>query len=113
MNILEETTALITSLNIPVETGVFSDTAPDEYAVITPLTDDFPLFGDNQPEYETQEVRLSLYSKGNYLSMKNKVVNALLNKGFTLTGRQYIAHEDDTGYHHYAVDTAKLYRLED
>ena len=113
MNILEDTTALITSLNIPVETGVFSDIAPDEYAVITPLTDDFPLFGDNQPEYETQEVRLSLYSKGNYLSMKNKVVNALLNKGFTITGRQYIAHEDDTGYHHYAVDTAKLYALEE
>nr|DAJ91378.1 MAG TPA: tail component [Caudoviricetes sp.] len=113
MNILQELNTLLDAIPIRVETGVFSDIAPDEYAVITPLTDDFPLFGDNQPEYETQEVRLSLYSKGNYLSMKNKVVNALLNKGFTITGRQYIAHEDDTGYHHYAVDTAKLYRLED
>ena len=113
MNILQELNTLLDAIQIRVETGVFSDTAPDEYAVITPLTDDFPLFGDNLPEYETQEVRLSLYSKGNYLSMKNKVVNALLNKGFTITGRQYISHEDDTGYHHYAVDTAKLYRLED
>lgn len=113
MNILQELNTLLDAIPIRVETGVFSDTAPDEYVVITPLTDDFPLFGDNQPEYETQEVRLSLYSKGNYLSIKNKVVNALLNKGFTITGRQYIAHEDDTGYHHYAVDTAKLYRLED
>lgn len=113
MNILQELNTLLDAITIRVETGVFSDTAPDEYAVITPLTDDFPLFGDNQPEYETQEVRLSLYSKGNYMSMKNSVVKALLNNGFTITGRQYIAHEDDTGYHHYAVDTEKLYRLED
>lgn len=113
MNILQELNTLLDTISIRVETGVFSDTAPDEYAVITPLTDDFPLFGDNQPEYETQEVRLSLYSKGNYLSMKSKVVKALLNNGFTITGRQYIAHEDDTGYHHYTVDTAKLYALEE
>lgn len=113
MNILEETTALITSLNIPVETGVFSDTAPNEYAVITPMSDTYGLFCDNKPGVETQEARLSLYSKGNYLAMKSSVLTALFAADFTITGRQYIAHEDDTGYHHYAVDTAKLYRLED
>lgn len=113
MNILQELNTLFDTISIRVETGVFSDTAPDEYTVITPLTDDFPLFSDNQPEYETQGVRLSLYSEGNYMNMKKKVVNALLNNGFTITGRQYIAHEDDTGYHHYAIDVAKLYKLED
>jgi hypothetical protein len=113
MNILQELTALLTGLGISVETGVFSDTAPDEYVVITPLTDSFNLFGDNRPEFETQEARLSLYSKGNYLELKNKIVNALLNADFTITERQYIEHEDDTGYHHYAVDTAKIYELED
>ncbi len=113
MNILEEITALITSLNIPVETGFFSDTAPDEYAVITPMTDTYELFSDNKPGFEMQEARLSLYSKGNYLAMKSSVLTALLAADFTITARQYIAHEDDTGYHHYAVDTAKLYRLED
>lgn len=113
MNILEETTALITSLNIPVETGVFSDTAPDEYAVITPMTDTYELFGDNKPGLETQEARLSLYSKGNYLAMKSSVLTALLFANFTITGRQYIGHEDDTGYHHYSVDFMKIYAIKE
>jgi len=113
MNILQELNALITLLGLLVETGVFSGSAPDEYVVITPLTDSFELFGDNRPEYETQEARLSLYSKNNYLSIKNMVVNALLNADFTITNRLYISHEDDTDYHHYAIDTAKLYILED
>jgi hypothetical protein len=113
MNILQELTALITGLGLAVETGVFSGEAPAEYAVITPLTDSFPLFGDNRPEYETQEARLSLYSKGNYIALKNSVLHALLAADFTVTDRQYIAHEDDTGYHHYAIDTAKLYAWEE
>jgi hypothetical protein len=113
MNILQELTTLLTALEVSVETGVFSDTAPDEYVVISPMTDTFGLYGDNHPEFETQEARLSLYSKGNYLEMKNKIVKALLNANFTITERQYIEHEDDTGYHHYAVDTAKIYELED
>jgi hypothetical protein len=113
MNILQELTTLLTALGVSVETSVFSDTAPDEYVVITPLTDNFGLYGDNRPEFETQEARLSIYSKGNYLEMKNKIVKALLNADFTITERQYIEHEDDTGYHHYAVDTAKIYELED
>jgi hypothetical protein len=113
MNILQELTALLKVLGVSVEMGVFSDTAPDEYVVITPLTDSFNLFGDNRPEFETQETRLSLYSKGNYLELKSKIVKALLNADFTITERQYIEHEDDTGYHHYAIDTAKLYEWED
>jgi hypothetical protein len=113
VNILSELTALLTDLNISVETGVFSDTAPDEYVVITPLSDTFGLYGDNRPEFETQEARLSIYSKGNYLELKSPIVKALLKADFTITERQYIEHEDDTGYHHYAIDTAKLYALED
>lgn len=113
MNILSETTALIEGLGIPVETGVFSDVAPDEYMVVTPLADTYALFSDNHPEFETQEARLSLYSKGNYLSMKNKVLKALLTAEFTVTDRLYIEHEDDTGYHHYAIDIAKIYPIEE
>jgi hypothetical protein len=113
VNILSDLTALLTGLGVSVETGVFSDTAPDEYVVITPLTDTFGLYGDNRPEFETQEVRLSIYSKGNYLELKSRIIKFLLNADFTITERQYIEHEDDTGYHHYAIDTAKLYALED
>ena len=60
MNISAELNALITGLGLPVETGVFSGKAPDEYVVVTPLVDTFALHCNNRPEYETQEARLSL-----------------------------------------------------
>ena len=113
MNILSELTGLLTGLSVPVETGVFSVVAPDEYVVITPMTDDYQLFADNRPGYETQEARLSVYSKGNYLELKSKILKALLASDFTVTARQYIGHEDDSHYHHYAVDTAKVYLIEE
>ena len=111
MNILEELNALLSGLDVPVETGVFSDIAPDEYVVVTPMTDTFELFADNLPEFETQEARLSVYSKGNYLALKTKIIGALLAEDFTITMRQYIGHEDDTKYHHYAIDVAKIYPI--
>ena len=111
MSILSELTALLQGLGVSVETGVFSDVAPDEYAVITPLYDTFELLCDNLPEYETQEARLSLFSKNNYMELKSKIIKALLSAEFTITGRQYIGHEDDSNYHHYAIDTAKLYKI--
>lgn len=113
MNVLFELTALLEGLGVPVETGVFSNVAPDEYVVITPLTDDYQLFADNRPGYETQEARLSIFSKGNYLELKSKVLRSLLVADFTITARQYIGHEDDTGYHHYAIDIAKIYPIEE
>ncbi|MVB09465.1 hypothetical protein CAFE_01210 [Caprobacter fermentans] len=113
MNILQELTELITELGLAVETGVFSGEAPAEYIVITPLTDSFELFGDNRPGYETQEARLSLFSKRNYIALKTSVLRALLAAGFTVTDHRYIGHEDDTGYHHYAIDAAKPYAWEE
>ena len=113
MNITAELDALISSLGLPVETGVFSGKAPEEYVVVTPLADTFPLHCDNQPEYETQEVRLSLFCRGNYLARKRQIVNALIQAGFTITGRYYAGREDDTGYNNYAIDLEQTYRMED
>ena len=111
MSFLEELTGLITELGLPVETGMFSEKAPDEYLVITPLADVFELHADNRPQCETQEARLSLFSRGNYLRRKNEIVQALLTADFTITARLYIGHENDTGYHHYSIDCAKYYEL--
>lgn len=111
MSILTELTALLTRLNLAVETGIFSDKAPDEYVVVTPLADTYPIHADNRPQYETQETRLSLFSKGNYLRRKNQIVRTLLSADFTITSRLFIGHENDTGYNHYAIDVAKNYEL--
>lgn len=106
MSILQQLTTLLEPI-LPIETGIFNGKAPKEYIILTPLTDSFELFADNKPEVEVQEVRLSLYSKGNYLVLKKRIVDILLEADFTITDRRYVGHEDDTGYHHYAIDVAK------
>ena len=48
-----------------METGVFSGTAPDEYVVITPISEHFELFSDDAPGMNIEDARLSLFSKRN------------------------------------------------
>lgn len=112
MRILTELNTLLSPV-LPVETGVFSGVPPDEYLVLTPLTDEFALFGDNAPLFNISEVRISLFSKGNYLQRKKQITALLLAAEFTITDRRYIGHEDDTGYHHYAIDVAKHCELKE
>ena len=112
MSFLEELNTLLTGI-LPVETGVFSGKAPDEYIVITPMADVFELHADNRPQFETQEARLSLFSKGNYLKRKKEIVRALLASDFTITSRLYVDYESESGYHHFSVDVIKNYELEE
>ena len=112
MSLLEELNTLLSPI-APVETGVFSDTPPNRYVVITPLADSFEVHADDSPWNETQEARLSLFNKGSYTAIKTQIVRALLNAEFTITDRRYVGHVDDTGFHHYAIDVAKIYELED
>lgn len=109
MTALKELNGIFDALSIPVETGVFSNKAPDTYVVLTPLIDVFDIYADNRPEVDIQEVRLSLFTKNNYLNRVTDIVVALFNADFTITEKRYIDHEDDTGYHHYAIDVAKHY----
>jgi hypothetical protein len=112
MSILSEINTLLLPL-LPVETGVFSETAPQRYAVITPLIDTFELHSDDKPRQEIQEARISLFDKGSYTTVKNRIVRSLVAADFIITDRRYIVYESDTGYHHYAIDVAKNYELEE
>ena len=113
MSLLSELNTIAESCGVPVETGIFSDPAPDTYLVLTPLSDTFDLHADDRPGIDTQEVRLSLFCRENYMKIKNTLVRALLAEDVTVTDRRYIGHEDDTGYHHYAIDVAKSYVWEE
>jgi len=113
MSVLSDIQTALSGLDLPIETGVFSDTAPAKYIVVVPLTDTFNLHADNTPGYDVQEARLSLYAQGSYTKEKNAVVKALLAFDFTITDRRYIGYETETGYHHYAVDVAKHYEMEE
>jgi len=112
MSLLEELNIIMDSISIQVHTGVFDDEAPDEYAVLTPMSDVFDLFADNKPHIDVQEVRISLFCKANYKKRKNEIVQKLMNTDITITDRRYIGYEDDTKYHHYGIDVAKEYNFE-
>ena len=87
-------------MSIQTETAKLSDKALDEYVVLVPISDNFSLFCDDKPKYETSEVRLSIFTKGNYMQLKNRIVNGLLNNNFTITDKRYVEYENDTGFHH-------------
>lgn len=108
MSILEDLIQVLVTI-APVETGVFSGKPPNEYIVLTPMSDDFSLYGDNFPLIDVSEVRISIYIKGDYVSKVRKITKTLLNADFTLTSRRFIEHENDTGYNHYNIDVQKYY----
>ena len=111
MSLLGELKAIFTDLKIPCETAVFSGKAPNRYVVLTPLVDTFVLHGDNTPNMDVEEVRISLFDKGNYLEAKSRIEQALMSNEITIAARRYVDHEDDTGYNNYAIDVAKNYLL--
>ena len=113
MSILSETKELLDSLNYPIATGVYKGTATDTYIVLIPLSDNFELHADNAPNAEVQELRISIFAKGNYRKLANQIVKKLLNAEFTITDRRYIGYETETDYFHYVVEIAKNYELEE
>jgi hypothetical protein len=107
MSLLEELYTTINSMGIPISTGVFADKPPDTYVVLTPMTDDFPLCADDVPIVETQEARISLFTKTNPRLIHNAITRALIQAGITIVSRSYVEYEEDTAFHHYAVDCMK------
>ena len=49
MNILSDLYTALSTLDIPIETGVFKDEAPERYIVIVPMVESFDLHADNAP----------------------------------------------------------------
>jgi len=113
MSVLADIQSALSNLGIPIETGVFTDKAPAKYIVVVPLADSFDLHADNAPGCDVQEARISLYAQGSYTKDKNAIVKALLAADMTITDRRYIGYENDTGYHHYVVDVAQYYEMEE
>ena len=102
--ILDELVTLTDGLHIPVMTASYVGKVPDQYVVLTPMEDVFEIYADNVPHMDVCSVRISLFSKGNYLYTKDLLVDALLNAGFVISLRRYISRDDASGFHHYVID---------
>ncbi len=115
MSLLNELKTLLTAepLGLPFETGHWDSRPPDVYLVAVPLTDELDLYGDNKPELDVQEVQLSLYIRGSYTEKVRQLVRAILEAGYTITARRFVGYDQDTRYHHYAIDVAQYYEFEE
>lgn len=113
MSLLSDLTTIAAKAGIAVETGVFRDAAPEEYLVLTPLSDTFDIFADNDPGVDVQEVRVSLFTTGSYTKRKNSLIRAFLATDLTITDRRYLGYDTETGYHNYAIDVANYYEMEE
>lgn len=103
--LLETLTTIADRLDLPIAVSLFTDSpAPDTYLVATPISDTLEVFADNNPHVEVEEVRLSLFTTGNYLPWRDTLTHALVDAGLVVTAKRYIGFEDDTGYHHYSFD---------
>jgi len=85
---------------------------PDTFLVIIPIYDKLYLHADNEPTMQGEEIELALYTKGNYLTLRDKMTKLLLKAGVTILQRRYVEYESDTGYHHYTFDLALAQSLE-
>lgn len=107
--LLERIRAVADQLGVSFEVGLSRQTPPpDTYLVATPLSDELTVFADNTPGIEIEEARISLFTKTNYLGLRNQLTRALIDAGLTVTARRYIGYEADTGFHHYSIDVSSF-----
>ena len=116
MIILHSLKAICDDRKLPVMTGGYippqGEAAPTTYIVLTPMDDELTAYADDMPHLEIQSARLTLFSKSNYLSLRESLRDAILAAGLTISDMRFIEHEPDTGYYHYAIDVEKIENLE-
>lgn len=107
--LLENLSHIAKKLGFAYAVSCYTDSpAPDTYLVFTPLTDSFEIFADNTPGVEIEEARISLFTKTNYLALRDQITKALISARLVITGRRYIGYEADTGFHHYSIDVSSF-----
>ena len=104
MSVNEKIVTALQSLNIPITVAENTKKDLSEFIVLIPLTDRLSGYSDNKPSMTYGEVELALYTKGNYLSLRNRITQLLLEANIGITERRYIEYETETGYHHYIID---------
>ena len=105
-----ETPKLVRATLKSMENSMYYD---DKYIVLVPLADSYPVSADNLPIADVQELRITIFSKENYIKLKNQIISILLSNDFCITERKYNGYDADTGYYQYTIDVAKNYEIEE
>lgn len=106
MSISQKIISALKPLNLPVTLIENPVRTASEYIVLIPIADSFPVYANNRPIAEVNEMELAVYIKGNYLDLIDKILKQLITAELTLTDRRYVEYEAATKFHHYAIDVA-------
>jgi len=117
-DLLTELTEIITNLKLSVVTGVHGTddiSGKNEYIVLIPMNYDLTGYADDTSWDEVQEIRLSLFHRGDFMAIMRGLTKSLLKTDITITDRRYVGWERNSKYHHYVIDVSKNYyfNLED
>lgn len=110
--LLETLRSIATKAGLDCTVGAWTDSPhPGTYLVATPIADVLDVFADNSPGVTVEHVRVSVFTTGNYLPLRDQLTALFLEAGITIEARSYITFEADTGYHHYVFDLATYSEL--
>lgn len=84
---------------------------PTTYLVATPIADTLDVFADNTPGVEIEHVRVSVFTAGNYLPLRDQLTALFLEAGIMIEARSSITFEADSSYHHDVFDLAAYSEL--
>ena len=71
MNALSEIGEILTAAKIAWQTGAYTDSAPDSYVALVPLSDTFDIIADNRPQFDVQaEQKKILHRKNKTAKMR-------------------------------------------
>lgn len=81
--------------------------SPLSYATMNDADMTWDYHADNYPQVSIDEVRLSVFTKGDWRGLFKSLQKAILSdEELTITARRYVGFETDTDYHHLAIDIA-------
>lgn len=77
------------------------------YVTYTFTDDDPELFGDNQEIGSVIRIDIDIFSDGNFLAIKDKVEEIMINNDFIRTGCSPDMYEEDTELYHKTIEFEK------
>ena len=110
MSLLEDLQTTLSELDIPVETGIFSDKARNSISLSFLFPIPLTFMRITHPASMCRKRGCPFTTA--VIQLPRKLIRLLLRDDFTITGRLYNGYETETGYHHYTVDVAKHYEME-
>lgn len=112
MNVNDIMLGLETVANLPVEED-YSEEHKQEWITFTYADEGYDEFGDNEPiaEYASMQIKVTLLKTTDYLELKKKIKNYLLeNEAFNIRSQTYMDPTDDIKKYRLLVITCDFKR---